>query len=76
MKQTGKFIRVLKSAKLAREMEAAERDPIEDNKSQYIKEINNPTARRNFSVEAYEQILKEEQEQEKPNNSSSESEEN
>lgn len=59
-----KFKRVLKVAQIAKEMEAAERDPIEDNKSQYIKEINTPTQRRNYNVEAYEQVLREEAEEE------------
>lgn len=65
MSENQKFKRVLKVARLAQEMEAAERDPIEDTKSQYIKEINHHSNRRNYNVEAYEQVLREEAEKEK-----------
>lgn len=56
-KKESRYLLVRKVAKLAQQKAAAERNPIEDQKNQYMKTINDSSKLRKHVLEAHEELL-------------------
>ena len=57
--QVNRYELVHKVAKLAKEKETADRNPVEDKKNNLFKEVNKPKKKRNYVAEAFDEIIDE-----------------